>query len=188
MTSLRIGLIPARDPKGFAQLEAVIESASPSATPWSISPHSKQRTPKRAATPSCWLRELGTLPAEAPSSLRYLANISGQVSTDQLVDRFGVRCNPVRDLLVNYFKERQPGLDYTTLNNLSRHLASNFWGDLEQHRPGIDSLHLAPEVSAAWKQRCQTRIERRRQPDGKAREVVTGRANVASIMLSVRAF
>ncbi|MFI9780812.1 hypothetical protein ACIHCV_40195 [Streptomyces sp. NPDC051956] len=75
-----------------------------------------------------WLRELGTLPAEAPSSLRCLANTSGQVSMEQLVDRFGVRCSPVRDLLVDYLKERQPGLDYTSLNNLSRHLANNFWG------------------------------------------------------------
>ncbi|MGW7047316.1 hypothetical protein ACWGDT_32500 [Streptomyces avermitilis] len=135
-----------------------------------------------------WLKELGTLPAEAPSSLRYLANTSGQVSMEQLIDRFGIRCRPIRDLLVDYLKERQPGLDYTSLNNLSRHLASNFWGDLEQPHPGIDSLHLAPEVSAAWKQRCRTRIERRRQPDGTVREVVTARVNIASIMISVLAF
>jgi len=221
MTSLRTGLIPVRDPEGFAQLEALIESATWSSKVGRDALHSlvkivaakggtladitvgdaveylaALKAANKAATAKArgntlfyaWLRELGTLPAEAPSSLRYLANTSGQVSMEQLVDRFGVRCRPVRDLLVDYLKERQPGLDYTSLNNLSRHLASNFWGDLEQHHPGIDSLHLAPEVSAAWKQRCRTRIERRRQPDGKVREVVTVRANVASIMLSVRAF
>ena len=31
-----------------------------------------------------------------------------------------------------------------------------FWADLERHHPGIDSLHLPPEVAAAWKQRLRT--------------------------------
>jgi integrase len=217
MTSLRIGLISTRDPEGFAQLEAMIEPDTWSSNVGRHALHSlvkivaakggtladitvgdaveylaALKTANDRSTGYtlfyAWLQKLGTLPAEAPSSLRYLANTSGQVSMEQLIDRFGVRCQPVRDLLVDYLKERQPGLDYTSLNNLSRHLASNFWGDLEQHHPGIDSLHLAPEVSAAWKQRCRTRIERRRQPDGTVREAVTARVNIASIMISVRAF
>ncbi|MFJ2258479.1 hypothetical protein ACIOKD_09015 [Streptomyces sp. NPDC087844] len=161
MTSLRIGLIPARDPELFAQLEAMVESATWSSKVGRDALHSLVKTVSarggtvaditvgdaveylaalkaaNAKTPGntlfcAWLRELGTLPAEAPSSLHYLANTSGQVSVEQRVDRFGVRCRPVRDLLVDYLKERQLGLDYTSLNNLSRHLASNLWGDLEQ--------------------------------------------------------
>jgi hypothetical protein len=135
-----------------------------------------------------WLRELGSLPPDAPGTLRYLAITSGQVSMEQLVDRFGLQCRPVRDLLVDYLKERQPALDYTSLNNLSRHLARNFWRDLERHHPGIESLNLTPEVASAWKQRSRTWVEKRRQSDGSLRETVTTRANVASIMLSVRAF
>ncbi|MDK1349098.1 hypothetical protein QNO09_38820 [Streptomyces sp. 378] len=146
MTSLRIGLIPARDPEGFDQLEAMVESATWSSKVGRDALHSLVKivaarggtladitvgdaveylAALKAANAKtrgntlfyAWLRELGTLPAEAPSSLRYLANTSGQVSMEQLVDRFGVRCRPVRDLLVDYLKERQPGLDYTSLRS-----------------------------------------------------------------------
>ncbi len=57
-------------------------------------------------------------------------------------------------LIVDYLTERQPSMDYNSLQGLSRILASNFWADLERHHPGIDSLALAPEVarrgSHAW--------------------------------------
>jgi hypothetical protein len=42
-------------------------------------------------------------------------------------------------------------------------LAELFWGDLERHHPGIDSLRLPPDVAAAWKQCIAT------QPDGRPR-------------------
>ena len=48
---------------------------------------------------------------------------------------------PVRDLLVDYLRERQPAMDYGSLEQLARRLGM-FWADLEAHHPGIDSLHL----------------------------------------------
>ena len=39
------------------------------------------------------------------------------------------------------------------MQNLAFSLGGLFWRDLERHHPGIDSLHLSPEVAAAWKQR-----------------------------------
>lgn len=98
------------------------------------------------------LRDLGFLGEQAPLRFRQLrAGI--QLTPEQLVDRYELACRPIRDLLVDYLRERQPSLDYNSLRDLSYYLARRFWKDLEEHHPGIDSLHLAPEVAAAWRDR-----------------------------------
>jgi len=135
-----------------------------------------------------WLHQYGTLPDDAPNTIRFLARTAGQVSVEQLVDRYNVRCKPVRDLIVDYIKERRPSVDYNTLMNLSGTLVKLFWADLEHHHPGIDSLRLEPEVIAAWKQRARTKVERRRQSDGTVSETVTERVSYPSLMMGVRAF
>ena len=101
-------------------------------------------------------RELGALGADAPARWRQLRT-AGQRTADELVDRYDLACRPVRDLLVDYLRERQPGLDYNSLRDLSYYLACRFWKDLELHHPGIDSLRLAPEVAAGWRQRVLTK-------------------------------
>ena len=60
----------------------------------------------------------------------------------------------------DYLRERQPGLDFTSLTRLATHLGLLFWKDLENHHPGIDSLNLLPDIAAAWKQRIQTKTAR----------------------------
>jgi integrase len=102
------------------------------------------------------LRELGFLGADAPARWRQLRT-AGQRTPEELVDRYDIACRPVRDLLVDYLRERQPGLDYNSLRDLSYYLACRFWKDLELHHPGIDSLRLAPEVAAGWRQRVLTK-------------------------------
>jgi len=59
-----------------------------------------------------------------------------------MVGRYGIACRPVRDLLVDYLSERQPGLDYAGLESLANCLGKLFWADPERHHPGIISLHL----------------------------------------------
>ncbi|MGW0476215.1 hypothetical protein [Streptomyces coeruleorubidus] len=134
-----------------------------------------------------WLRAWGTLPDDAPATLRNLSRATGQVSVEQLVDRYHLQCRPVRDLLVDYLKERQPGLDYATLDNISRFLARSFWADLEAHHPGIDSLRLPQDVAAQWKQLARTKTERRRRSDGTFYDIVTPRLDSATLMIAVRA-
>jgi len=73
-----------------------------------------------------------------------------------MIDRHQLACQPVRDLLVDYLRERQPAMDYGSLEQLGRRLGM-FWADLEAHHPGIDSLHLSASVADAWKQRLQTK-------------------------------
>ncbi|MGH3123736.1 MAG: hypothetical protein ACRDND_22335, partial [Streptosporangiaceae bacterium] len=97
----------------------------------------------------------GVFPAGAPASVR-TSLARGQLTAGQLIDRYGIACRPVRDLLVDYLRERQPSVDYATLRNLAQRLGSVFWRDLELHHPGIDSLHLPPDVAAGWKLRALT--------------------------------
>ena len=100
--------------------------------------------------------DLGFLGEQTPPRFRQLrAGI--QLTPEQLVDRYGLACRPIRDLLVSYLRERQPSLDYNSLKDLSYYLAKRFWKDLEVHHPGIASLRLAPEVAAAWRERLLTK-------------------------------
>src|SRR5689334_18562529 len=61
-----------------------------------------------------------------------------------------IACHPVRDLLVGCLRERQPALDYYSLDALSYYLAKLFWSDLERHPPCIDGPHLPTDVADAW--------------------------------------
>ncbi|WP_405778715.1 hypothetical protein OG512_00395 [Streptomyces sp. NBC_01378] len=111
-----------------------------------------------------WLRDLQNFPEDAPATLRGFSKHAGQVGVAELVDRYQLQCRPVRDVLVDYLAERESALDYSSLNQLSRNLAKHFWADLEQHHPGINSFHLAPEVCSAWKQRARVKKSLRRMP------------------------
>ncbi len=120
----------------------------------------------------------GGFPADAPASMRTSVT-RGQLTPGQMIDRYGIACRPVRDLLVDYLRERQPSVDYSTLRNLAQRLASVFWRDLELHHPGISSLHLPPDVAAEWKQRALTATVA-----GKAQTRATG----LEVLTVVRAF
>ena len=85
------------------------------------------------------LRELGIFGDEAPERLRAFRT-AGQLTPDELVDRYQLQCRPVRDLLVDYLRERQPAMDYTSLKMLAYYLAQAVLG-----RPrGAPSRHRQP--------------------------------------------
>ena len=103
------------------------------------------------------LHAMGVFPDAAPSTVRAVSGqAQGQISVEQMIDRYDIACRPVRDVLVDYLRERQPSLDFTSLRALSFGLGKLFWKDLETHHPGIDSLRLAPDVATAWKHRIAT--------------------------------
>ncbi|HEY9328571.1 MAG TPA: site-specific integrase [Streptomyces sp.] len=143
------------------------------------------RGPRLAYT---WLRDLGQFPSDAPATLTNFENRAGQASPAELVDRYDLRCTPVRNLIVDYLTERQSSLDYSSLKSLSAALASLFWADLEKHHPGINSLHLSAESSAAWKARIATKTVRKRQTDGTVVEVIEPRDSAPAVRQVVRAF
>lgn len=101
------------------------------------------------------LFEMGTFGPDAPPSLT-AATRRGPLSCAELIDRYAIACEPIRDLLVDYLAARQPSVDHTSLSNIASHLGRLFWKDLELHHPGIDSLRLSPEMVAGWKERLQT--------------------------------
>ena len=133
------------------------------------------------------LHQMGVFAPTAPARLRELRS-RGQRTPEQLIDRFGLACRPVRDLLVDYLRERQPALDYSSLRTLAADLGKVFWKDLERHHPGIDSLHLPPEVAAAWKQRLRTRPQTVITATGEKHVVTVERIGYRQCLTPVRAF
>ncbi len=127
-------------------------------------------------------REMGIFGPEVPAwrSLRR----RGQLSVEELVDRYPIACGPVRSLFVAYLKERQPSVDYGTVVSLCYSLVGCFWSDLEAHYPGIASLSLAPEVASAWKGRLRTKKVVPRAASGGSAE----RLNYLDVLYTVRAF
>lgn len=111
---------------------------------------------KVAAVPFAYelLRSAGGLVGDPPSMRQ--AELRGQLTPAQLVDRYDIVNGPVRDVLVHYLTERAAVLDYSSLVEQSQLLARLFWVDLERHHPGISSLHLPAEVAQQWKQRLRT--------------------------------
>jgi integrase len=135
------------------------------------------------------LHSMGNFPAGAPSTVRMFSpRFAGRLPVEQLVDRYQLACQPIRDVLVDYLRERQPAVDYNTLTNLATALALYFWKDLERHHPGIDSLRLSPETAAAWKQRIRTRVVRSRDESGRIVETAVEREGAAEVLMTVRAF
>jgi len=132
------------------------------------------------------LHTIGALGERAPATLRELRS-AGQRTPDELIDRYALACRPVRDLLVDYLRERQPALDYTSLESLAHFLGRLFWADLEQHHPGIDSLHLPNEIATGWKQRLRTMTRTVTSPDGDTSTVSIDRINYRECLTPVRA-
>jgi integrase len=132
------------------------------------------------------LHAAGVFPAGAPPTVRMFSSLfTGQLTVEQMVDRYDLACRPVRDLLVDYLRERQPGIDYNTLTGLATALALWLWKDLENHHPGISSLRLPPDIAAAWKQRI--RVKPVRGPAGQA-GATEERKGAADILITVRSF
>jgi hypothetical protein len=130
------------------------------------------------------LRNLGFLGEQAPPRFRQLRT-GGQLTPEQLIDRYGLQCRPIRDLMVSYLHERQPSLDYNSLKDLSYYLARRFWKDLETHHPGIDSLRLAPEVAAAWRDRL---LKKQPPSSGSDTDEPIARISYRECLVKVRAF
>lgn len=132
------------------------------------------------------LRNAGML-AEGPPAGRALRT-QGQLGCAALIDRYGIECRQVRDLLVDYLAERRAALDYASLHKLSYTLGRLFWRDLELHHPGIASLRLPADVAAGWKQRIATKTTRSVDANGAITRRSVPRVNAADHLMVVRAF
>jgi integrase len=126
------------------------------------------------------LRAMGVI--DGPAAFRQL-RAAGPRTPEQMIDRYRLACQPVRDLLVGYLRERQPALDYSTLQQLGYELGKLFWADIEQHHPGVSGIHLPDDVARAWKQRLQVK-----DGSGGAAQAGTERISARHCLTTVRAF
>jgi Phage integrase family len=133
------------------------------------------------------LRSHGVLGEDAPAAIEVFSG-RGQPTCEQLIDRYKIACRPVRDVLVDYLRERQPSVDFSSLQRFAYLLGKLFWADLQAHHPGIDSLQLPREVAAAWKQRVMTRTRSTTSPTGEQLRLTSTRLDGRSVLSAVRAF
>ena len=131
------------------------------------------------------LLDRGGFPGNAPAAMRVFSG-RGQPTCAQLIDRYGIACQPVRDVLVDYLAERRLSSDFSSLQRLAYLLGKLFWADLEAHHPGISTLKLPRDVAAAWKQRVMTKTKTARAADGTAVTAVSARLDGRSVLTAVR--
>jgi len=74
------------------------------------------------------LHTMGVFGPDAPSTIRAFGG-TGQLSPAQLIDRHGIACRPIRDVLVDYLQDRQPMLDTRRCSTSRRSLGGLFWRD-----------------------------------------------------------
>jgi hypothetical protein len=116
----------------------------------------------------------GHFPPDTPPSLRSRLTV-GQLTAEQLVDRYAINNEGVRQLLIDYLRRRQVD-KYNTRTLLAGHLVGNFWSKIEELAPTQADLHLSNELYEQWKAAIRT------TQHGKPR------ADIASVLLPVRAF
>ncbi|MFI0897702.1 tyrosine-type recombinase/integrase [Streptomyces sp. NPDC020983] len=110
----------------------------------------------RFAALGAWsvLHGMGHFPPGTPPTLRAFIS-TGQLTVEQLVDRYSIANQEVRQMLIDYLARRRAVTDYITTENLARRLASQFWSKIEQIKPGQADLVLSPEVYDQWRAEIQ---------------------------------
>jgi hypothetical protein len=126
------------------------------------------------------LHALGIFPADAPATIRAFGQAQGQLTIEELIDRYRLQCKPVRDLIVDYMRERQPALDYASLDAISSSLAGRFWvlsgaGESDVGG-GFRALWVPTDLGVCWAG-CAVGRRRHRADEGirKALPVSLGR-------------
>ena len=126
-----------------------------------------RRSPARDAGHLRALRAMGIIDAAAPPPSGSCAP-HGPRTPEQMIDRYHLACQPVRDLLVDYLRERQPALDYSTLQRSATSWASCSGPTSSSTTPASPASHLPDDVARAWKQRLQVKDGLRRRPPRRA--------------------
>ena len=83
------------------------------------------------------LADRGTVEGDLHRALR-----PGKKTVTELVDRYHIDNQRVRNMLIAYLTERSVAVDYSTLRSVTGQLCLNFWKQVEEIAPGIDTLDL----------------------------------------------
>ncbi|RZD89563.1 integrase [Streptomyces albidoflavus] len=132
----------------------------------------------RFAALGAWqvLHAMGHFPPGTPPTLRSFI-YAGQRSITELVDRYPIRHQGVRQLLIDYLTQRRTETDYVTIEALVRRLASQFWAKIEAINPGQQDLVITTEVYDQWRAAIQLWDKKPSKQ----------RKDTSSILLAVRA-
>jgi len=122
------------------------------------------------------LHEMGVFPASSPATVR-AAVLTGRRTLEELVDRYGIRHQGVRQLILDYLARRRTELDYSSLDQHARSLAGAFWAKIETLSPGHPDLRIDAGLYRQWREALDTR------DDGQGQ-----RHEVERILRSVRSF
>lgn len=135
----------------------------------------------RFAGLSAWniLHQMGHFPSGTPSTMREALS-RGQLTIEQMVDRYPIRNQAVRQLLIDYFTRRAADTDYASISHMVLEVAHHFWEKIERINPDQADLRISPEVYATWRHMISTR------EDGK--NAGKPRAGVDGIVICVRSF
>jgi site-specific recombinase XerD len=117
-----------------------------------------KKASNRFAGPSAWniLHQMGHFPPETPSTMR-AALSRGQLTIEQMVDRYPIRNQAVRQLLIDYFTRRSADTDYASISHMVLEVAHHFWEKIERINPDQGDLRIDPEVYATWRHMISTR-------------------------------
>ena len=85
------------------------------------------------------LHEMGLFPPGTPPTVR-AAVLTGRRTLEELVDRYEIRHQGVRQLILDYLARRRSELDYSSLDQHARSLAGLFWAKIEALAPGHPDL------------------------------------------------
>ena len=128
-----------------------------------------------ARTSTSCLHALGIFPPAAPPTVRAFG-------TPRAADRRGAGrplsgspCQPVRDLLVDYLRERQPALDYASLAAVPRPWPACSGADLERRHPGHQHAAARARVGRGMEAPVTVKTIRTTGPDGQVTESVVPR-------------
>ncbi|WP_280393621.1 tyrosine-type recombinase/integrase [Nocardia brasiliensis] len=97
------------------------------------------------------LHGMGHFPPSTPPTMRAYVS-GGQRSIEELVDRYGIRNEDMRQLLIAYLTRRQADANYSTVSNLARFLAGFFWSAIESINPEQMTLHLDQATYEQWRE------------------------------------
>ena len=102
------------------------------------------------------LHEMGLFPPSTPPTVR-AAVLTGRRTLEELIDRYEIRHQGVRQLILDYLARRRSELDYSSLDQHARSLAGLFWAKIEALAPGHPDLRIDAELYEQWREALNTR-------------------------------
>ncbi|SEB87604.1 Phage integrase family protein [Streptomyces sp. TLI_105] len=141
--------------------------------------HGANKDTTRFGALGAWeiLHSTGHFPPGTPTTLRKFI-YNGQLTPEQMVDRYPIRHQGICQLIIDYIVRRQADTDYNTRDGPTRILTGTFWAKVEKINPDQADLNLNQDVYDQWR----TEIaywERDRTKE---------RKNVEQILLAIRGF